>query len=497
MGKTATKLANQMLKTLPKGVDLRTPKGRLKWEEHAVERLNQRYGVLKSGAHPIIETVTGHPPAFLPMDRLKTFLANDLIEVQDARGVVHKVPAVTLWLKSPARRSYERLQFRPDMHPGDIPSVTGGYQEFDYNLWPGWAIESSTIGSCDLILEHLRWVVCRGRQDAFDYLTQWLASIVQRPASPVGTGIALRGPQGSGKSTVPYIMGKILGKTCLSVSQPEHLSGKFNAHHEGLLLLDAEEAFFAGDKRAASAMKHLITSPTLTVERKFCDPIEIPNYVRVIITSNEQWIVSLSFEDRRWTVLDVSAERTGDREYFNALYHEIAGQGTERFFNYLLWEVEVDWDRLRTPLETGAGREQKERSMTPVTEFLVDVLDAAQCPGDYEGRGKAFKDAVTDAFVKWNGDRRRGRVVSDAAVKQEVRDLLKRWGTLGGDRTKVDGRDRKDGAVQPRHFLLPDVATLRAGFVRELGSEREWGTQPNESGGSGGWWPAPGGDTNV
>ena len=49
------------------------------------------------------------------------------------------------------------------------------------------------------------------------------------------------------------------------------------------------------------------------------DSVTADNYTRVLITSNQGWVVPATFDERRFFVLDVSPEHMQDTEYFAAL----------------------------------------------------------------------------------------------------------------------------------------------------------------------------------
>ena len=74
------------------------------------------------------------------------------------------------------------------------------------------------------------------------------------------------------------------------------------------MALFADEAFFAGDKQHDGVLKGLITEPTLPIEGKFQNVVEVLNVLHVMIASNSDWIVPASQDERRYCVLDVFAQ---------------------------------------------------------------------------------------------------------------------------------------------------------------------------------------------
>jgi hypothetical protein len=55
--------------------------------------------------------------------------------------------------------------------------------------------------------------------------------------------------------------------------------------------------------------RHLITDEMLLVEGKYKDAFMIRNLSRLIIASNEEWVVPAGLKARRWHVADTSEER--------------------------------------------------------------------------------------------------------------------------------------------------------------------------------------------
>ena len=70
-----------------------------------------------------------------------------------------------------------------------------------FNLWRGFAVKP-IAGTCALLLEHLRHVVCHDNVQLYDYLLNWMARAVQLPGERGHVALVFKGKQGSGKSTV-------------------------------------------------------------------------------------------------------------------------------------------------------------------------------------------------------------------------------------------------------------------------------------------------------
>jgi hypothetical protein len=101
--------------------------------------------------------------------------------------------------------------------------------------------------------------VAQGNEDLFNFVVGWFAQIIQGPNEKTGTSLGLRGKQGAGKTIVGEIVGSLFPDHYRLVADPRYVTGRFNAHMVNLILLQADEAFFAGDKREQGKLKDLVT----------------------------------------------------------------------------------------------------------------------------------------------------------------------------------------------------------------------------------------------
>jgi hypothetical protein len=83
--------------------------------------------------------------------------------------------------------------------------------------------------------------------------------------------------------------GSLFGRHFAQISKPEQIVGKFNATCSGKVVIFADEAFYAGDKKSLGALKVVITEPRLAIERKGVDPVQEDNFVHLFMASNEDW----------------------------------------------------------------------------------------------------------------------------------------------------------------------------------------------------------------
>lgn len=313
---------------------------------------------------------------------------NQIIDLgSDASGKPIRVQAGKWWLSHPKRRQYESIVFAPNQETPDM-----------YNLWRGFACEARP-GDCSLLLQHLLENVCNGNQAHFDYLIGWCALAVQKPDSPGQVAIVMRGLQGTGKSFFAKQFGSLWGRHFLHVSNPNHLVGTFNAHLRDCVVLFADEAFYAGDKRHESILKTLITEETIVFEGKGVDAEAGPNYTHVMLASNNQWVVPAGPTERRYFVLDVGRERMQDSSYFQQIAAQMNSGGREAFLHFLLTYDLSGYDVRAVP-KTAALHDQKMMSMSPEEEWWYQKLyEGRILYGQDEWEPIVMKDHVLDDYI--------------------------------------------------------------------------------------------------
>lgn len=416
----------------------------------AVRRLNERHAVVRQGGKALIITQdTDGGVAFGTVANIRDWYANDTV-------IQNKKPTTVfdVWLQSPQRRQYEQVVFAPEGGPPN-----------SFNLWRGFAVKPDPAASCRLFLDHLRDNVCGGDADLYAWVVSFFAQMVQRPGEKPGVALVFRGGQGTGKSIVGKYVGALFPAHYVVVSQPDHLTGRFNAHLERAVLVQAEEAFWAGDRVAAGgALKDLITSDHMRIERKGIDTIQVRNNVRVFITTNSKWAVPAGVDERRFAVLDVADHRKQDTKYFGAIAAEMAAGGLGALLHFLLTFDLSGVDLRRIPA-TEALLDQKLASLEPLERWWLGKLQQ----GAFQ-----YSDVWPEEIGKADlyGDYERatskiGRPMHETEFGRSIRRICPGIG---------ESRPRK-GEARVRVFDLPELTICRDAFSELLGTRIEW--EPN------------------
>ena len=222
--------------------------------------------------------------------------------------------------------------------------------------------------------------VARGDEETYLWIVGWWAQILQQPTVKMETALVLRGPQGTGKTKIGQVMGSLIGDDhYLLVASPRYITGQFNSHMASLLLLHADEAFWAGDKKSEGTLKDLVTGHYHMLEFKNVDPIRVKNYIRLFVTGNPDWLIPAGFKERRWAVFDMGEDHMQDHAYFAAIDHEMNNGGREALLHYLL-NFDLSQVNLRSIPKTAALLDQQIESLTPEQAWWLDTLMSGVLP---------------------------------------------------------------------------------------------------------------------
>ncbi|ELK4990906.1 TPA: helicase [Escherichia coli] len=331
----------------------------------------------------------------------------------------------------------------PDKCPDDV-----------FNLYEGLALEPIE-GDCTVYLNHLLQVVCAGNEEAYQYLIQWMAHIIQKPDEKPSVAIVMKSVPGTGKGTTVKPLLQILGQYAAHINGAGHISGRFNSILANKLLVFADEVTIHKPSEA-DRLKAIISEPTFNLERKGIDAEPMPNFARLIFASNSTQVLQAGIRERRYLVLEPSPEKAQSREYFDRLYSWLNDGGAAK----LLWHLKgVDlsgFDPQRAP-QTDALREEILLGLSGVELFLYGEL-INEPP--FNGEVRLFAKDMVNRFVAWSLER--GEKLKEPAARSLLGKSLAQMGLVKHGRP-----DRGNGVF----YELPEVGVLQAAFARLIGME--------------------------
>jgi len=470
-----------------------------------LDEFNREFSFVMMGSKAVIMRETPWAPIedrtrIWSLEAFKAYFQNRTVrhettttdpETGQAKTKVVWKPIAPLWLTSKKRRTYDGIEFYPD--PQDAPN-TKGY----FNLWRGFDVDPAfhltaheRRCACATFYDHLLTNICRGDETLATWIFAWFAHMVQKPRERIGTAIVLRGREGTGKTVLGQIVGSLFPSHYFLVDDPRYLVGQFNAHMASCLLLQVDEGFWAGDKAAEGRLKGLITADRQMIEAKGIDPIRLDNYVRLMFSSNEDWVVPVGLEGRRYVVLHVGDAQRTNAEYFSEMAREMREGGREALLADLL-DFDLRSVNLREVPKTEALFEQKMRSLDSVTSWWYERL----CDGNVTRRrggwagpkgsgGFLAVDLLFEDYVhvaEKVGVRRKSE---KTAFGMKMRRLLEFDGIcLLRTIKRTTEVELADGSTSLRRvpcYEMPALADCRAAFEQACGQSITWIAEEDEA----------------
>jgi hypothetical protein len=283
------------------------------------------------------------------------------------------MPLGEWWWAQPARRQYDYMEFSPERETP--PNV--------FNMWQGWRVEPNQ-GDPQKWIDFTRDIIAAGDDAVGDYLINWCARMIQKPATQAESAIVLQGEPGTGKTKWGELLGSFFGQHFSHVGAVKRLTGDFNAGLQDCCLMLVDEAF-ADDRTAkseAQKLKYLITSHAIQIEPKGVNVFQVPNYLHIVFTSNEEKPLHLESDDRRYVVQKVSSDKARNLEYFASLtrwWEQEGGAGA--VLNYLRRLDISNFMPQRIP-DTEAKRNVIVEN-DPLVQTLIKWIEAGAIPQLY------------------------------------------------------------------------------------------------------------------
>ena len=189
--------------------------------------------------------------------------------------------------------------------------------------------------------------------------------------------------------------------------------------------------------------------------------MEVDNLARVIIASNEDWIVPAGPQSRRWLVLSVNGSKAGNREYFNRIFSEMETGGMGALL-HLLQNRKITTD-LRVAPRTDALVEQRRLSNNhesvmhwlneAVLRGSLDTVDVNASVGDDSQWPSRVR--VYELYAEYREWAKENRISSYDTLNLAVfSDRIKRYGI------EVDGKEAK----------MPTIGQLEIAIMKAQGA---------------------------
>jgi hypothetical protein len=480
------------LKILSDGLgmdDFLTSKGKDAYEEleridpmslHWIARTNEEWAICAEGGKSLIWREEHNPDIdvtrWVPYtaNEFKIALANQFYKVKDDNRQV-----APNWLKHALRREYKGFIFDPSK-----PTEWEGFR----NIWSGYGVEAKPGRSYSRLKKHLFRDFCQGDPAKFDYLWAWMAFNVQNPGLRAEVALLLRGGRGVGKTLFVNAYGKLFGPHYMPISNPLHWRGSFNAFIRDKALIFLDEAQWAGDRDAESALKGMITDDVISTEEKYKPKQLIKNRASYIIAGNPQRLAPAGEDERRFFALEVSDTHAQDTGYFGKMIRQLENGGYEALL-YDLMHYDYAGVDLRNPPKTDALLKQKLLTLryeNSLAWYLYDCLRNAcmnRRDNDWgeNGTGRISRAEFRAQYLKFCKD----YGVKSPASSEQVGRILKEVFAkeLKEDRRRVRKEKVSDLFEHKKpqwNYVFPSIARSRELFAIWLAAENDDFDWPDE-----------------
>lgn len=433
--------------------------------------MNERHAfvLIGSGGNVVMKDTDaeGKPTIrMLGVEGFHNFHAGLTIQNGDSKPI----PLSRAWMSSKYRKTFSGIEFGPGIQ---LPK---NY----YNLWQGFSFEPQKTGSdrahraLGNFLHHHVNNVHRGDKALAHHSMAWFAHMVQKPWEKVSVSLVVRGGKGSGKDTWLDIFGGLLGPHYWITADKNDLVGQFSAQLESLLLFGLNEAFWAHDKEVEGKLKHIVSGRKIRIERKFCDPYRVRNYMRIVIMGNESVQVPATDDERRWFVIDTrdipDAEQLEHIAFCTELREGMEAGGYPLLLDYLL-NYDIAGVVMNRAPNTQGLVEQKMAGLHPVQMWFRECLSAGSIIGCGVPMGwpdRIDKELIRQAFRRW-------RKEHDIAGREPGEDAI--GGQLMKMRLGIDGSQKRvEGKATHNQYSLPPLEDCRKNwdvFIKAV-KETKW-----------------------
>lgn len=238
------------------------------------------------------------------------------------------------------------------------------------------------------VIDFIYKVISNSNHDNFKYIISWLSHIVSNPERKTEIALFLHSNEkGTGKSSLGYFLKNYVFGNHISnvISGLSKLTQKHNTCIQRKIFTMVEELpSISGEFHSQfDSMKHIITDPYITIEPKGVDPYEIPNFVNLLLLSNNLMSLKLETGDRRYACFEVSPCMKNDEEYWDDLHQNVLTEETgKHFYHYLKNLTKEDKVSLRKIPNTEIRNELIQNSIPSYEQFFIDIKNGEEEIGD-------------------------------------------------------------------------------------------------------------------
>ena len=289
-----------------------------------------------------------------------------------------------LWLKNnTTRREVRCFGFDPQNKEKEI-----------FNLWRGYNITKEMADEFDIklaepIINHIKVILCDNNDEAFEYVMNWMAHVIQKPHIKMGVVLCLKSTfEGAGKNVVITKLEKIIGKEhYLQVKHMDEIIGTFNGIGEAKTLVNLDECVWGKDKKKEGIIKNLVTEENKYINKKNKEAYVIPDYCNYILSTNNECFAPTTEGGRRFYALEVNNKYAGisnkeKQVYFKKIIDAPSEAFAKILYNRPLKKIKNDEEQTeewvfnpREFIKTKALQQAIEQNWCNVRKWWYNILN--------------------------------------------------------------------------------------------------------------------------
>ncbi len=264
-----------------------------------------------------------------------------------------------------------------------------------FNFYRGFRV-NPIKGDCTLYLDHLLKVICDGDEVSYKYLIGFFAHMVQQPDVKPSVAIVVKSVEGTGKGTMMSPMLNMLGSHSIQTNGAYAIAGRFNSSMANKLLAFCDEVEMI-DKYLSDRIKALISETTVNLERKGLEIEPLPNYCRFVFASNHTRVINAGIRERRYLVLEPSADKAQNSDYFEKLWGWVSNGGSSKLLHYLMNVDISEFNPYKCP-QTKALIAEKLDNLSGINRFFYNEIVSTK---PFGGKDKITAHELVDDFISW------------------------------------------------------------------------------------------------
>jgi hypothetical protein len=229
-------------------------------------------------------------------------------------------------------------------------------------LWHHPVIED--VNKChreiiDPFLLFMYEVICDSNLEAYNYLLNSIASIIQNIGKLNEVAVIITGQQGSGKNCFTDVLCELFRGYSSTITDlndiiqyNESLFGKV------FVVLDEMEKAKKGNSKSQQQLKALITKSMIQFKGKYKVTHEEKNTTNFFILSNNKVPFEIEMDDRHFFILKTNGKYANDHTYFSSLMKSFNSSFYSHFLTFLLNVNLKEFDSRKIPY-TDAKKEMQ------------------------------------------------------------------------------------------------------------------------------------------